>query len=131
MAIYRIVDNGGVYDTVGLVTITTQDTDAWADYQTWLSAGNVPDSSTGLPTNPTTFDTSSINDDGVDELTMGSVPNPSTVTVYNPQDVGVEYATQVTCTDGVVYYTSTVPGSYSIRVQSAGYADATHSFSVV
>ena len=69
-----------------------------------------PAALTSRPADPTSIDTTTIDADGVDEATISSIPNPTTVIVNGP----ILAVTDVT--DGTFEFSTDTAGTYVITV---------------
>jgi len=65
------------------------------------------------PSNPSTPDKTTFTADEVDMVTISSIPNPSDVNVKGPS-----VNTDATVTDGTLEITASVPGTYTVTIDS-------------
>lgn len=72
----------------------------------------------GKPANTVVSNKLQVVADGVDAVTLSSVPNPSVVLVR-----GIMRRQRVDVTDGTLVWTTDLPGSYTISVKSPGYLE--------
>lgn len=71
---------------------------------------------TARPANTTQLNSTVVTADGVSELLLTSVPNPSRVTVRNVLETSAPFVADVI--DGELHITINRPGSYEIKVDS-------------
>lgn len=79
----------------------------------------------------TAADKSTITADGSDVLTISPVPNGAVVIISVPANSGIENTPPTTVTDGEVEITTTVPGTYKIRIQFSNFADFNEGFNAI
>lgn len=77
-----------------------------------------------LITTVATWSTLAITANGVSAATLGAgLPNPSTVVIRPPADLGIANIANQIVTDGTFNLTTTVPGDYTVKVSATHYLD--------